>query len=305
MQNRQNQRQGQRPRQRQQAGRPPRRPMVAGGQSTGQNTSLSTNRGISRNAGRSASRNATHRVRSLETRPSAAPGQARRRAPLGQSDRRSKPAAPARSGATATRSRAAYAQQNTSAMASNSRQRAQSARRGSERKVPDALPVEKTNTLARLRDKFRKQPAITEIVREPTAGGIVFRFTPDQKDIEILLIQDSKNRWTIPKGHIEPGETAKQTAIREIGEEAGLFHIQVLTWLGKIHFKYRRVDKLVLMTTQIYLVRSLDKTEAPTKEKWMHGIQWFSFADALEAIEYEDIEKLILIAKKKIRNGEY
>lgn len=305
MQNRQNQRQGQRPRQRQPAGRPPRRPMVAGGQSTGQNTSQSTNRGISRNAGRSASRNATHRVRSLETRPSAAPGQARRRAPLGQSDRRSKPAAPARGGATAARSRAAYAQQNTSAMASNSRQRAQSARRDSGRKVPDALPVEKTNTLARLRDKFRKQPAITEIVREPTAGGIVFRFTPDQKDIEILLIQDSKNRWTIPKGHIEPGETAKQTAIREIGEEAGLFHIQVLTWLGKIHFKYRRVDKLVLMTTQIYLVRSLDKTEAPTKEKWMHGIQWFSFADALEAIEYEDIEKLILIAKKKIRNGEY
>lgn len=272
MQNRQNQRQGQRPRQRQQAGRPPRRPMVAGGQSAGQGTNRSTSRsaaqstnhGASHSTSRSAGRNAGHRVRSLETRPSAAPGQARRRAPLGQSTRR----VPGR-------------------------------------KVPDALPVEKTNTLARLRDKFRKQPAITEIVREPTAGGIVFRFTPDQKDIEILLIQDSKNRWTIPKGHIEPGETAKQTAIREIGEEAGLFHIQVLTWLGKIHFKYRRVDKLVLMTTQIYLVRSLDKSEAPTKEKWMHGIQWFSFADALEAIEYEDIEKLILIAKKKIRNGEY
>ena len=305
MQNRQNQRQGQRPRQRQQAGRPPRRPMVAGGQSTGQNTSQSTNHGVSRNAGRSTSRNAAHQVRSLETRPSAAPGQARRRAPLGQSDRRSKPAAPARGGAAATRSRATYTQQSSVATSGRSRQHAPGANRGSGRKVPDALPVEKTNTLARLRDKFRKQPAITEIVREPTAGGIVFRFTPDQKDIEILLIQDSKNRWTIPKGHIEPGETAKQTAIREIGEEAGLFHIQVLTWLGKIHFKYRRVDKLVLMTTQIYLVRSLDKTEAPTKEKWMHGIQWFSFADALEAIEYEDIEKLILIAKKKIRNGEY
>lgn len=211
-----------------------------------------------------------HRVRSLETRPSEAPGGARRRVPTGASDRRSKP----------------------------------SASKGG-RKVPDALPVTKNNTLTRLREKFRKQPAITEIVREPTAGGIVFRFTPDQKDIEILLIQDSKNRWTIPKGHIEPGETAKQAAIREIGEEAGLFHIQVLTWLGKIHFKYRRIDKLVLMTTQIYLVRSLDKSEAPTKEKWMHGIQWFSFTEALEAIEYEDIEKLILIAKKKIRNGEY
>lgn len=149
-----------------------------------------------------------------------------------------------------------------------------------------------------------KKPQIKEIVREPTSGGIVFRLTKDKKDIEVLLIQDSKNRWTIPKGHIEQGETAKQTAIREIGEEAGLKHIQVLTWLGKIHFKYRRLDRLVLMTTQVYLVRAVDMTETPHKEKWMNGIRWFKFNDALNAIEYEDIEKLMLIAKTKLRNGE-
>lgn len=151
---------------------------------------------------------------------------------------------------------------------------------------------------------FKKKPAIKEIVREPTSGGIVFRFNEKRNDIEILLIQDSKNRWTIPKGHIEAGETAKQTAIREIGEEAGLNHIKVLSWLGKIHFKYRRVDKLVLMTTQIYLVRALDGRERPIKEKWMNGIKWFSFRDALNAIEYDDIEKLMLIAKKRIRVGD-
>jgi len=151
---------------------------------------------------------------------------------------------------------------------------------------------------------FRKKPAIQEIVREPTSGGIVFRMNETEDDIEILLIQDSKDRWTIPKGHIEPGENAKQTAIREIGEEAGLHHISVLCWLGKINFKYRRQDKLVLMSTQIYLVRALDQSEIPTKEKWMNGIKWFKFTDALDAIEYEDIEKLMLIAKKKIRSGE-
>ena len=36
------------------------------------------------------------------------------------------------------------------------------------------------------------------------------------------------------------------------------------------------------------------------KEKWMNGIKWFKFSDALDAIEYDDIEKLMLIAKKKI-----
>lgn len=177
----------------------------------------------------------------------------------------------------------------------------------SNRKIPEALPTEQfsESPFQKITKVFRKKPAIHEIVREPTAGGIVFRLTKDRKDIEILLIQDSKNRWTIPKGHIEPGETAKQTAIREIGEEAGLSHISVICWLGKIHFKYRRLEKLVLMTTQIYLVRALDDNETPTKEKWMNGIEWFSFTDALEAIEYEDIEKLMLIAKKKIRSGNY
>ena len=170
-------------------------------------------------------------------------------------------------------------------------------------KVPEALP-KKQYRESPLSKIFRKKPAIQEIVREPTSGGIVFRMTRDGKDIEILLIQDSKNRWTIPKGHIESGETAKQTAIREIGEESGLHHVEVLTWLGKIHFKYRRLDKLVLMTTQIYLVRATLQSEQPHKEKWMNGIKWFRFSDALDAIEYEDIEKLMLIAKKKIRNGE-
>ncbi len=172
-------------------------------------------------------------------------------------------------------------------------------------KVPEALPLksERVSAVTRLSARMFKKPAIQEVVREPTAGGIVFRTRKGPDDIEILLIQDSKGRWTIPKGHIEPGENAKETAIREIGEEAGLFHIEVLMWLGKIHFQYRRIDKLVLMTTQIYLVRALDDHETPTKEQWMRGIKWFKFNDAIEAIEYEDIEKLMLVARNKIRQG--
>lgn len=175
--------------------------------------------------------------------------------------------------------------------------------------MPEALPTTeliKESPLKKLTSAvFRKKTAIQEIVREPTSGGIVFRLTPDEKDIEVLLIQDSRGRWTVPKGHIEPGETAKMTARREIEEETGLRNISILAWLGKIHFKFRRADKLVLMTTQIYLAQSLDSRETPTGEKWMKGIRWFTFSEALEVIEYEDIEKLMLLAKKKIRAGDF
>ena len=84
-----------------------------------------------------------------------------------------------------------------------------------------------------------RSSSIQEIVREPTSGGVIFRH--GESGIEILLIQDAKDRWTIPKGHIEEGETAVQTARREIGEEAGLHDVDMLGWLGKIHFRYRRM----------------------------------------------------------------
>lgn len=158
--------------------------------------------------------------------------------------------------------------------------------------------------LDKLKQYFSKSKAsIQEIVREPTSGGIIFRHSDNDNAgaIEILLIQDAKERWTIPKGHIEPGETALQTARREIGEEAGLHDVDMLGWLGKIHFRYRRIDKLVLMTTQIYLVRVRTDGSEIQKEEWMKNIKWFSFNDALEVIEYEDIAKLMLKAKTRIR----
>lgn len=149
----------------------------------------------------------------------------------------------------------------------------------------------------------KRKPAINEVVREPTSGGMVFRRNSKNKAIEILLIQDAKDRWTIPKGHIEEGETAKQTAEREIREETGLQDMKVLNWLGKINFRYRRANSLVLMTTEIFLVQAKGDTNKLKPEDWMNGIGWFNTNEALDKIEYEDIGKIILLGLKKIRHA--
>jgi hypothetical protein len=79
--------------------------------------------------------------------------------------------------------------------------------------------------------------------------------------------------------------------------------VNVMNWLGKINFRYRRQQSLVLMTTEIFLVEAQGDTNKLKPEDWMNGIKWFTPAEALDKIEYEDIGKIILLGMKKIRQG--
>lgn len=148
-----------------------------------------------------------------------------------------------------------------------------------------------------------RRPSIEEVVRETTSGGIIFRRNKKTNQLEILLIQDAKNRWTIPKGHVEEGEEPKDTAKREIQEETGLQEMKVMNWLGKVNFRYRRGHTLVLMTMHIYLVQGQGDTDNLSGEDWLSDIKWLPAQDAMDKIAYEDIGKLILLGMKKIREA--
>lgn len=148
----------------------------------------------------------------------------------------------------------------------------------------------------------KRRPSIDEVVRETTSGGIVFRRNQKNNQIEILLIQDAKNRWTIPKGHVEEGEQPNQTAEREIREETGLQEMKVHDWLGKVNFRYRRTHTLVLMTMHIYLVHGQGDTDKLKGEDWLNDIKWLPATEAVDKIAYDDIGKLMLLGMKKIRD---
>jgi 8-oxo-dGTP pyrophosphatase MutT (NUDIX family) len=137
-------------------------------------------------------------------------------------------------------------------------------------------------------------------VREFTAGGVVYRHIDGKT--QILMIQDKLGRWSIPKGHVEEGESLEQTATREIGEETGLTNLRMVDKLDKLHFFYRKEGKLIFMTTYVYLIEALGNTDAiiPERSEGIADVKWFDSDRALELIEYRETQKLFKLGLSKL-----
>ncbi len=64
------------------------------------------------------------------------------------------------------------------------------------------------------------------------AIGVVFRRFSERIKFILLKRKHGKDWWELPKGGIERGETAKQAAVREVREEAGLKRLRVVKRIG-------------------------------------------------------------------------
>ncbi len=60
-----------------------------------------------------------------------------------------------------------------------------------------------------------------------SAGGVIIG--PGNK---IAVVSQHGNSWSLPKGHLENGETPEEAAIREIFEETGIQDVKIIDLLG-------------------------------------------------------------------------
>ena len=108
----------------------------------------------------------------------------------------------------------------------------------------------------------RRAPDRLRTVHETSAGGLVIDGIDGPKEGQVAALIgriDRRGRmlWSLPKGHIELGETAEQTAIREVAEETGI-QGSVLAALGSIDYWFVTEGRRVHKTVHHYLMRFLD-----------------------------------------------
>lgn len=137
-------------------------------------------------------------------------------------------------------------------------------------------------------------------VDEVSAGGLVV----DASGTKGLLIgrldaKDAKRErllWSLPKGHIEPGETPEQAAVREVKEETGI-ESEIDKSLGVIDFWFMASGKRIHKTVHHFLFKEVGGQIAPQVSE-VDDVRWFPLDEIVSKLAYPDEKKLIARSKE-------
>jgi len=117
--------------------------------------------------------------------------------------------------------------------------------------------------------------------------------------VEVALIH-VRGRWGLPKGHLEPGESSDQAALREVREETGL-EGRVVRKLGDIRYSYRekrvRTEEVKIhKRVHFYLVRYL-RGDVRDHDHEVDEARWFPIDEALRNLRFATERKMVNRAK--------
>lgn len=110
-----------------------------------------------------------------------------------------------------------------------------------------------------------------------SCGFLVVRGEP----IGEFLLMRHKDRWDLPKGHVDPGETEMQCALRELREETGIDEgsIEVLSgfrFTTQYPVRSKKTHQLYDKTLVVFLARLV--REVPIVVSEHPGYQWFRWS---------------------------
>ncbi|MGH3437058.1 MAG: NUDIX hydrolase [Sciscionella sp.] len=142
-----------------------------------------------------------------------------------------------------------------------------------------------------------RSPRTLRTVEETSAGGLAL--DPDHTSAAVIGRLDRRDTllWSLPKGHIEQGETAEQTAVREVEEETGVA-CTVLRPLGVIDYwfvadSHKKVHKTVHHFMLEWLSGELSDEDVEVTE-----VAWVPLSELPNLLAYPDERKLVVKAMR-------
>jgi 8-oxo-dGTP pyrophosphatase MutT (NUDIX family) len=134
-----------------------------------------------------------------------------------------------------------------------------------------------------------------------SAGGVAFRKRAGKLEVALISVGDA-NRWQLPKGVVDKGESTEDAAVREVREEAGI-DTNVVDRIDKVEYWYFakengnrvRYHKYVYF----YLLRYKSGDVAEHDDE-VNEAQWFEIGEAVRRLAFATEKKIVQRAAQMI-----
>jgi 8-oxo-dGTP pyrophosphatase MutT (NUDIX family) len=134
-------------------------------------------------------------------------------------------------------------------------------------------------------------------VDETSAGGLVLDRRGPGANGALIGRLDRRGRllWSLPKGHVERGETEEDTAVREVMEETGI-RGAVVGKLGTIDFWFVADGRRIHKTVHHFLLVATDPDdglELSDEDVEVSEVAWVPLGEVASRLAYADERRLL------------
>jgi 8-oxo-dGTP pyrophosphatase MutT (NUDIX family) len=135
--------------------------------------------------------------------------------------------------------------------------------------------------------------------REYSAGGVVVRGEETVVIVPVRRTAGGRRVLALPKGHVDPGETAPQAATREVREEAGI-DAELVEKLGDVRYWYQRDGRRIAKEVAFFLFDYRGGDPADHDAEVEEAV-WMPLADAAAQLSYKGEREMAERALARVR----
>ena len=133
-----------------------------------------------------------------------------------------------------------------------------------------------------------------DTVRYTAAGGVVVN------DGRVLVLRRPfRGEVRLPKGHVEPGESAAAAALRETGEESGYADLVVAADLGTQVVEFDYAGRHVVRHERYFLMALAGNPDSTPGGEEQFEPLWLTWNEALAALTFEEEREWVRRARSK------
>ena len=131
------------------------------------------------------------------------------------------------------------------------------------------------------------------MIEATSCGGVVI-----YRGKILTLYKSYKNKyegWVLPKGTVEEGENFKDTAIREVREEAGV-KASIIKYVGKSQYNFSVPEDTVEKEVHWFLMMANSYYSKPQREEYFIDSGYYKFHEAYHLLKFSNERQILEIA---------